>query len=121
MTFYPTRIWQQLRVLRGQPFSPDDIETIRQLIFWNLAGGARGLCGAVEDMGITVSENVRSHLEATQDMYDLRDGEPFPKDLLEHLKALWVDPSLQKAWKQGNGTALSEKYASSLFPGRLCS
>lgn len=93
----------------------------RQLIFWNLTAGTRNLHNAVLDMGIPVSEKVRSHLKATEHMHDLRDGEPFPKDLLIHLKALWEDPSLQKAWKEGNGTALSEKYAPSPFTSSFCS
>lgn len=102
---------QQIRILRGRPFSPDDIQNFRPIIFWNLAVGARNLHNAIVDMGLTVNETVRSHLKATDLVYlrDIGDDEPFPKELLGHLKALWEDPNLQQAWKQGNGTALSEK------------
>ena len=100
-----------MRLIHRIPFSKQEVESYRQLVFNNLTHGLKYLLDAMEDMGLEVtSENVE-HIEKVENAVDLRDGEPFPESYLDPLKLLWADVSVQKAWERGNEAALPEKCA----------
>lgn len=46
---------------------------------------------------------------------DVRDGDPFPIEYLEPLRALWQDPAVQRGWERGNEAALPEKCVSGVL------
>jgi hypothetical protein len=98
-----------MRLIHKLPFSPQEIESYRQLTFDNLTRGLKYLLDAMEDMDLKVSEENQPYLELVENASDLRDGEPFPPAYYEPLKALWADPNVQKAWERGNEAALPEK------------
>ncbi|ETW87715.1 hypothetical protein HETIRDRAFT_378879 [Heterobasidion irregulare TC 32-1] len=101
-------ILKQMRLIHRIPFSKQEVESYRQLVFNNLTHGLKYLLDAMEDMGLEVtSENVE-HIEKVENAVDLRDGEPFPESYLDPLKLLWADESVQKAWERGNEAALPE-------------
>ncbi|KAG5339184.1 hypothetical protein C0989_005232 [Termitomyces sp. Mn162] len=100
---------KQMRLIHKLPFSPQEIETFRQLVFDNLTRGMKYLLDAMEDMDLKVAEENISHVDLVENAQDLRDNEPFPMSYYEPLKTLWMDPNVQKAWERGNEAALPEK------------
>ncbi|KAG6915633.1 hypothetical protein DXG01_010634 [Tephrocybe rancida] len=101
-------ILKQMRLIHKLPFTPQEIEQFRQLVFDNLTRGMKYLLEAMEDMELKVSEANISHVDLIENASDLRDGEPFPLNYYEPLKKLWEDPNVQKAWERGNEAALPE-------------
>lgn len=98
-----------MRLIHKLPFSAQEIESYRQLVFENLTRGLKYLIDAMEDMELKVSEDNIPHLDLIEDASDLRDNEPFPVSFHEPLKALWEDANVQKAWERGNEAAIPEK------------
>jgi guanine nucleotide-binding protein subunit alpha, other len=101
-----------MRLIHKVPFSPQEIESYRQLVFENLTRGMSYLLDAMSDMELDVGEKNQHHIDTILDARDLRDKEPFPMDYYEPLRALWNDDSVQKAWQRGNEAALPDKYGS---------
>lgn len=99
-----------MRLIHKVPFSPQEIESYRQLVFENLTRGIKYVLDAMEDMDLKVSEDNLQYLDLIENASDLRDGEPFPPSFYTPLKSLWEDPNIQKAWSRGNEAALPEKY-----------
>ncbi|PFH45979.1 hypothetical protein AMATHDRAFT_157094 [Amanita thiersii Skay4041] len=109
-------ILKQMRVIHKVPFSPQEIESYRQITFDNVTRGLRYVLEAMDEMELKVSEDNIPHAEVIETSTDLRDGEPFPTNYYEPLKALWKDPNLQKALERGNEAALPEKYVLFFLP-----
>ena len=59
------------------------------------------------------SHPAQEHVTLVENAVDIRDGDPFPIEFLEPLRALWADPAVQRAWERGNEAALPEKFAHS--------
>ena len=104
-------ILKQMRLIHRVPFTTEEIEMYRQLVFNNLTHGLKYLLDAMDDMNLEVSEDTAQYLQLIEDAPDLVDGQPFPTDYLDPLKKLWEDTSVQKAWDRGNEAALPEKCA----------
>ncbi|KAI0785911.1 heterotrimeric G protein alpha subunit 4 [Abortiporus biennis] len=101
-------ILKQMRLIHRVPFSAQEIETYRQLVFNNLTHGMKYLLDSMEDMNIEISDSVIPYIQLIEDASDLRDGQQFPPDYLEPLRKLWEDPSVQKTWARGNEAALPD-------------
>ncbi|KAI0063228.1 heterotrimeric G protein alpha subunit 4 [Artomyces pyxidatus] len=101
-------ILKQMRLIHRIPFSSQEVESYRQLVFNNLTHGLKYLLDSMEDMDLEVSPEDLEHIEVIENASDLRDGEVFPTEYYEPLKALWNDPGVQKAWERGNEAALPE-------------
>lgn len=101
-------ILKQMRLIHRVPFSSQEIESYRQLVFDNLTRGLKYLLDAMEEMELKVSEENLEYIDLIENARDIRDGEPFPEAFYEPLKALWSDPNVQKAWQRGNEAALPE-------------
>ena len=104
---------KQMRLIHRVPFKPEEVESYRQLIFNNLTHGMKYVIESMDDMGLEVSSDNAHLVELIENAVDLRDGEAFPMDYFEPLKALWTDSGVQKAWERGNEAALPEKCAPS--------
>ncbi|PBK64320.1 G-alpha-domain-containing protein [Armillaria solidipes] len=101
-------VLKQMRLIHKIPFSPQEIESYRQLTFDNLTGGLRCILDAMEDMDLKVSEKNIEYIDVIDSARYLRDGEPFPMEYFKPLKALWHDPGIHTAWQRGNEAALPE-------------
>lgn len=101
---------QQMRLIHKIPFTPNEVESYRQLVFNNLTHGLKYLLDAMEDMGLEVTPENVDYVEMIENAADIRDGEPFPTSFMGPLQSLWSDPMVQKAWERGNEAALPEKY-----------
>lgn len=100
-----------MRLIHKVSFSPEEVESYRQLVFNNLTHGLKSVLDAMEDMQLEVSAENEEYVQLIEDAQDLRDNQPFPEEYHEPLQKLWEDTNVQKAWERGNEAALPEKYA----------
>lgn len=98
-----------MRLIHKLPFTSQEIEFYRQLVFSNLVHGLKYLLDSMEDMGLAVSPENLPHITLIEEARDLKDGEVFPEEYRQPLESLWTDPNVQKAWERGNEAALPEK------------
>lgn len=92
--------------MQDVPFSPQEIENYRRLIFNNLKFGLQRILDTMIDMELEVAEDNVEHIEAIAEVVVLSDGEPFPVNFLGPLKALWADDNVQRAYSRGSEAAL---------------
>ncbi|KAF9491611.1 guanine nucleotide-binding protein alpha-2 subunit [Pleurotus eryngii] len=112
-------VLKQMRLIHSVPFTPQEIETYRQLIFMNLTNGMGAVLEAMIDMHLTVSEDNLPHseliLKAMDEGTDIREGQPYPQEYLHPLEELWKDEMVQHAVARGNEAAIPENL-SYFFP-----
>ncbi|KAI9509878.1 guanine nucleotide-binding protein alpha-2 subunit [Russula earlei] len=101
-------ILKQMRLIHRVPFSSQEVESFRQLIFNNLTHGLRYVLESMEDMELEVSPGNSGYIELIESAIDIRDGEVFPQQFYEPLRLLWSDKGVQQAWERGNEAALPE-------------
>ena len=99
-----------MRLIHRVPFSSQEVESFRQLIFNNLTHGLKYALDSMEDMGLEVSPGNSELIELIESANDLRDGEVYPQQFYDPLRLLWNDKGVQQAWDRGNEAALPEKY-----------
>lgn len=102
-------ILKQMRLIHRVPFSAQEVESYRQLVFNNLTHGMKYVIDAMEEMELSILPENEDFVQMVIDAADLKDGEPFPTDYYDPLKKLWEDPNVQKAWERGNEAALPDK------------
>jgi guanine nucleotide-binding protein subunit alpha len=101
---------QQMRLMYRAPFTTQEVETFRQLIFGNLTDGIRLVCEAMADMNLELAPENVGYLLLVNGAHDIRDGEAFLLEYLQPLKSMWADAAVQEAVLRGNEAALPEKY-----------
>ncbi|KAI0761646.1 heterotrimeric G protein alpha subunit 4 [Trametes elegans] len=101
-------ILKQMRLIHRVPFSSQEIESYRQLVFNNLTHGLSNVIDAMEDMELEVADENKDLVQIVQDASDIKDGEPFPIEYRDILRRLWEDPNVQAAYSRGNEAALPE-------------
>ncbi|TFL06491.1 heterotrimeric G-protein alpha subunit, GPA2-like protein [Pterulicium gracile] len=101
-------ILKQMRLIHRVPFSVQEIESYRQLVFNNLTHSIKYLLDAMEDMELKLSEENLPYVDLVEEAKDIKDSEPFPTSYHQPLQSLWTDPSVRKAWERGNEAALPE-------------
>ncbi|KAF9229787.1 guanine nucleotide binding protein, alpha subunit [Gyrodon lividus] len=101
-------VLKQMRLIHRVPFSPDEIENYRQLVFNNLTTGMNYVFEAMEDMALEVAEETLPHVELVKNAHDIQPYQPFPRSYYQPLKDLWEDKALQRAYERGNEAALPE-------------
>ncbi|KAF8131748.1 guanine nucleotide-binding protein alpha-2 subunit [Mycena galopus ATCC 62051] len=98
-------ILKQMRLIHKVPFSPQETESFRQLVFENLTRGLKYLLDALPDMAL---ELPTADLELIERAEDLRDGEAFPMNYYGPLSRLWSEEVVRTAWHRGNEVAVAE-------------
>lgn len=98
-----------MRLIHKVPFSTQEVESYRQLVFNNLTHGLKYVLDAMEDMELKVSEENQEYIQLIEDAQDIRDGQAYPVEYLEPLRKLWDDTNVQKCWERGNEAALPDK------------
>ncbi|KAJ7128790.1 heterotrimeric G protein alpha subunit 4 [Mycena crocata] len=118
-------ILKQMRLIHRVPFSAQETESFRQLVFDNLTRGLKYLLDALPDMGLALPErysepaegeepreggegNVEEDVALIEAAEDLRDGEAFPVRYLGPLQRLWGEDVVRTAWARGNEAAVPE-------------
>lgn len=98
-----------MRIIHDVPFSTQEFEFYRQLVFSNLVQGMKAVLDALVDMELEISEDSDALVHYIEDAPDLKDGQAFPVEYLEPLKKLWMDEGVQKGLSRGNEAALPDK------------
>ncbi|KAJ7088456.1 heterotrimeric G protein alpha subunit 4 [Mycena belliarum] len=123
-------ILKQMRLIHRVPFSVQETESFRQLVFDNLTRGLKYLLDALPDMGLELpveyapppgeggdararagwedGASIAADLELITAAEDLRDGEAFPIRFLGPLQRLWGEDVVRTAWARGNEAAVPE-------------
>ncbi|KAJ7115364.1 heterotrimeric G-protein alpha subunit, GPA2-like protein [Mycena epipterygia] len=117
-------ILKQMRLIHRVPFSAQETESFRQLVFDNLTRGLKYLLDALPDMGLELPPSYTSSTESNSDpdsectieadveliekAEDLGDGEAFPLRFLGALQRLWGEEVVRTAWARGNEAAVPE-------------
>ncbi|KAL5535027.1 hypothetical protein ACEPAF_3118 [Sanghuangporus sanghuang] len=101
-------ILKQMRLIHDVHFSPQEFEFYRQLVFSNITQGMKQVLEAFEDMELQLPEDMEPYAQMLEEPPDVKDGQPFPSDYYEPLKALWENSVVQKAWGRGNEAALPD-------------
>lgn len=101
-------VLKQMRLIHKVGFSPEEIESYRQLVFNNLINGMRLVLEALQVFDISVEAPNRAYIAMVESAPDLKDGEPFPIEYRDPLHALWKDTGIKKAISRGNEVALPE-------------
>ena len=114
-------ILKQMRSALGDSYTPEEIESYRQIIFRNIVQGLRSVLDYMADLQLEVSEENEHLVWLLDDIPDLNAGEPFPIDCRHVLERLWFDPSVQAAYSRGNQLhgALPEKWVFAAFPDTI--
>ncbi|KAH8834537.1 guanine nucleotide binding protein, alpha subunit [Flagelloscypha sp. PMI_526] len=112
-------VLKQMRIIHQLPWTPQETETYRHLVFENLVRGMKSVLDAMEGMGITPSAHIQDNnwSQMLEDTPDIKDGDPFPTDYFPVLNDLWADSSVQQTISRGNEAALPENL--SYFFGSL--
>ncbi|KAI0739863.1 heterotrimeric G protein alpha subunit 4 [Daedaleopsis nitida] len=100
---------KRMRMNSGDPFSPEEIEHYRQLIFRNITHGLRSVLYYMASLDLKVSAK-DEHLVCLFDdeIPDIIAGQPFPVEYRVALGRLWADPSVQAAYSLDNNAELPE-------------
>ncbi|KAJ6628428.1 heterotrimeric G-protein alpha subunit, GPA2-like protein [Mycena sp. CBHHK59/15] len=101
-------IVQRMRILHSAPFSIQEIEYYRRLVFDNLTYGLKYLIDALSNMGLALSEDLETDVEVLHRAESLHHGEPFPERYFQLLTRLWEDNVVWYAWGRENEAALPE-------------
>ncbi|KAF7339004.1 Guanine nucleotide-binding protein alpha-2 subunit [Mycena venus] len=131
-------ILKQMRLIHKVPFSAQETESFRQLVFDNLTRGLKYLLDALPDMGLELPESytdvdpetgygskkgeggseldeegvkgegIGNDVALVEHAEDLRDGEPFPLRYYGPLSRLWGEEVVRTAWNRGNEAAVPE-------------
>lgn len=81
---------------------------IRKIAFENITGGMATIIDILDEQGIAVLSSNRKWIQLVDNRPSLSSGEPFPMRYLEPLKALWIDPAVQKTYSRGHEFAAPE-------------
>ncbi|CAE6430744.1 unnamed protein product [Rhizoctonia solani] len=101
-------VLKQMRILCNDQFTPQEIESYRQLVFNNIIRGAVMLVDALPVMKLQLSPENERFAETLRSINDLRDGEVYPKELLQPLQDFWGGAGAQEGWSRANEVALPE-------------
>ncbi|KAA6406884.1 MAG: Guanine nucleotide-binding alpha-2 subunit [Lasallia pustulata] len=102
-------ILKQMRIIHTGGFQLDERKEARQVIFSNLVVAYKIIIEEMKDMGVEFenrqSEMFEDIILAAKDI-DIND--PFPRDCLPAMIALWADGAVQQTIKRGNEYALHD-------------
>lgn len=98
-------ILKSMRLIHHIPFTPEEREHYRRLVFANLVQGMKCILDAIEEWGGQFEHNF---LDIFVAFPDIAAGEPFPPSYFEPLRLLWNDSAVQSAFRRGGNFAVPE-------------
>ncbi|KAG8220199.1 guanine nucleotide binding protein, alpha subunit [Butyriboletus roseoflavus] len=104
-------VLKQMRLIHRVPFSAEEVENYRQLVFNNLITGMSYVLEAMEDMGLEAAEENLPYIDIIRNARDPQPYQPFPRMYYDPLKILWEDKAIQETYARGNEAALPENLA----------
>ncbi|KAF7313396.1 hypothetical protein HMN09_00495400 [Mycena chlorophos] len=101
-------ILKQMRLIHARPFTSQEKEYFRQLVFDNLTRGLKYTIEVLPDLDLEPPEELDEDIALIESAKDLGDGEIFPPHFQAPLQRLWDADVIKQAWKRGNEAALPE-------------
>ncbi|RDX42400.1 heterotrimeric G protein alpha subunit 4 [Lentinus brumalis] len=104
-----TTIFKQMRLVHYGPFTRQETEAYRQLIYLNITDGLHAGISRMNTSGFSVTEENRELLRTVAEHgHDLKDDEPFLTEYRHPIEWLWKDPNVQAMYANGNQAGLPE-------------
>nr|QUF61610.1 guanine nucleotide-binding protein subunit alpha-1 [Ustilago esculenta] len=102
-------ILKSMRIIHHIPFTAEESENFRRLVFLNLVQGMKTILDVMEDWTVDFQHqrNV-DHLALFVSYPDISEDEPFPSNYLAALKDLWNDDGVQSVYRRGNEAAIPD-------------
>lgn len=97
-----------MRYIHQQPFTADEIEDYRQIVFTNIVGGMRSIIDTMDELSVAISPENRRFVAMVDSEPAINTGEVFPTKYLEALRGLWNDPQVQSVYARQHEFALQE-------------
>ncbi|GAC71948.1 G-protein alpha subunit [Moesziomyces antarcticus T-34] len=105
-------ILKSMRIIHHIPFTDEERENFRRLVFLNLVQGMKTILDVMEEWAIDLHDHANvEHLALFVAFPDIAEDEPFPHDYLVALQALWNDQGVQTVYKRGNEAAIPDNMA----------
>ncbi|CAO1630619.1 unnamed protein product [Sympodiomycopsis kandeliae] len=102
-------VLKSMRIIHDIPFTPQEKENFRRLVFQNVVQGMKVLLEAMEEWGQTFENPEHAqYLGLFVTSPEISEGEPFPSSYYEPLKLLWQDAGVQAAQRRAHEIALPE-------------
>ncbi|CCA73250.1 related to guanine nucleotide-binding protein alpha-2 subunit [Serendipita indica DSM 11827] len=101
---------KQIRVINAIPFTPEEIEGFRRIIFSNLISSMTLIREIMEDEAFDVDcpDEITQLFDEVQSAGDISTGDPYPSRCYYVLQRLWNDVDVQKAFRIGQQFALPD-------------
>ncbi|KAK9767580.1 hypothetical protein K7432_002515 [Basidiobolus ranarum] len=96
-------ILKQMRLIHNRGFTDLERESYRIVIFRNTTQSIRDLLYGMEVLGISLNnqDNIK-YVSLFDDIPDLNHGDPYPKEYLQAVTAIWQDEGTQICYQKSN-------------------
>lgn len=102
-------ILKSMRIIHHIPFTDEERENFRRLVFLNLVQGMKTILDVMEEWSIDFQDDSNiDHLSLFVSYPDISEDEPFPTNYLVALKDLWLDQGVQSVYRRGNEAAVPD-------------
>ncbi|KAJ1025550.1 hypothetical protein NDA13_004358 [Ustilago tritici] len=102
-------ILKSMRIIHHIPFTEEERENYRRLVFLNLVQGMESILDVMEEWTVDFQHDANiGHLSLFVSYPDISEGEPFPSNYLVALKDLWSDEGVQSVYRRGNEAAVPD-------------
>ncbi|SPC62286.1 probable guanine nucleotide-binding protein alpha-2 subunit [Ustilago sp. UG-2017b] len=102
-------ILKSMRIIHHIPFTEEERENYRRLVFLNLVQGMESILDVMEEWTIDFQHDANiGHLSLFVSYPDISEDEPFPSNYLVALKDLWSDEGVQSVYRRGNEAAVPD-------------
>jgi guanine nucleotide-binding protein subunit alpha len=108
-----------MRYIHNQPFTPDEIEDYRKIVFTNIVGGMRAIIDTMDELGLAIAAENRRYVAMVDSEPAINTGEAFPNKYLEALRNLWADEQVQTCYARAHEYALQENLTYFFDEGKL--
>lgn len=105
-------ILKSMRIIHHIPFTEEERENYRRLVFLNLVQAMKIILDVMEEWTVDFhNQSNVEHLALFVSYPDISEDEPFPSDYLVALKDLWLDAGVQSVYRRGNEAAVPDNMA----------
>jgi len=97
-----------MRYIHDRPFTPEEVEDYRKIVFTNIVGGMRTIIDLMDELSMAVEQQNRRFINLIDSEPAINTGESFPPKYLNALKGLWGDSGVQACYMKQHQFALQE-------------
>ncbi|KAI8903417.1 hypothetical protein PhCBS80983_g02655 [Powellomyces hirtus] len=100
-----TTVLKQMKILHGGGFTNDDRIKFRDIIARNILDSMRALIEASQTLSIKLTPGCEAHVRVVRDYVPVPSTDSsfaLSPQVVEAIKALWVDPAIQECFRKSN-------------------